>query len=174
MPAPGRGPDRAFAAGHLGELTQIITPALVDEALELTRRVQRRIRELPARVTVYFVLALSLFGTDGYLGVWAALTAGLGGEDVAPSEAALRQARRRVGSAPLAILFDRLKGPAAKADCSRVWQRGCGRWPGTAPGCRSRTPRRPLDWSAGRSAVIGRVAIRPLSCRLRWSAVRGR
>lgn len=124
MPVPGRGSVRAFAAGHLGELTQIIRPALVDEALELTRRVQRRTRKLPARVTVYFVLALSLFGTDGYLGVWAALTAGLGGEDVAPSEAALRQARRRVGSAPLAILFDRLKGPAAKADCSGAWWRG--------------------------------------------------
>ncbi len=58
-----------FVAGHLGELTQVITPALVDEVLGVTRRVQRRVRKLPSRVVIYFVLALSLFGSDGYQGV---------------------------------------------------------------------------------------------------------
>lgn len=112
-------------AGHLGELTQVITPALVDDVLGVTRRVQCRVRKLPSRVVVYFVLALSLFGSDGYRGVWAALTASLvGGQRMSPSEAALRHARRRVGSAPLALLFDRLKGPVAGSTCRGSWWHG--------------------------------------------------
>ncbi|MGW2936980.1 transposase domain-containing protein [Streptomyces sp. NPDC001156] len=68
MPAIGRS---AFAAGHLGELTQIITPQLVDEVLVATRRVQRRVRKLPSRVVMYFVLAMTIFPGCGYAGVWA-------------------------------------------------------------------------------------------------------
>ena len=48
-----------FAAGHLGELTQVITQGLVDEALAASRRVQARVRKLPSRVVVYFVLAMA-------------------------------------------------------------------------------------------------------------------
>jgi hypothetical protein len=47
-----------FAPGHLGELTQIVDFALVDAVLEETRALQRRVRLLPARVVVYFVLAV--------------------------------------------------------------------------------------------------------------------
>ncbi|MEU6813210.1 transposase domain-containing protein [Streptomyces sp. NPDC046831] len=36
--------------GHLGELTQIATPHLVDEVLAVTPRVQKRVRKLPSRV----------------------------------------------------------------------------------------------------------------------------
>ncbi len=57
-----------FAPGHLGELTQYLPFELVDDVLEQTRTVQRRLRELPSRVGVYFVLALSLFP------VWRAKT----------------------------------------------------------------------------------------------------
>jgi transposase IS4-like protein len=67
---------RAFAAGQLGELTQIITPELVDDVLAVTRRVQRRVRKLPSRVVVYFILATTLFPGCGYAGVWASMTAG--------------------------------------------------------------------------------------------------
>jgi hypothetical protein len=47
-----------FAPGHLGELTQVIPFDLVDGVLADTRAVQRRLRLLPSRVGVYFVLAL--------------------------------------------------------------------------------------------------------------------
>ena len=50
-----------FAPGHLGELTQYLPFELVDDVLEQTRTVQRRLRDLPSRVGVYFVLALGLF-----------------------------------------------------------------------------------------------------------------
>jgi len=117
----GRG---AFAAGHLGELTQIITPAVVDEVLRATRRVERRVRKLPSRVVVYFVLAMALFPREGYRGVWASLVAGLTGEVCDPFAAALRQARRRVGPEPLALLFDQLKGCTATAETLGAWWRG--------------------------------------------------
>lgn len=118
------GREVAFAAGHLGELTRIITPSLVDAVLEKTGRVQLRVRKVPSRVVVYFVLAMALFTEYGYRGVWACLTAGTGLQDVDPSAAALRQARRRVGSAPLASLFDEVKGTAAAADIPGSWWRG--------------------------------------------------
>ncbi|MFF3359843.1 transposase domain-containing protein [Streptomyces sp. NPDC002917] len=50
-----------FAPGHLGELTQVLPFELVDAVLEETRSVQRRLRDLPSRVGVYFVLAMCLF-----------------------------------------------------------------------------------------------------------------
>ena len=115
--------NEAFAPGHLGELTQVIPFSLVDEVLATTQRTQRRIRKLPSRVMVYFVLALALFGECGYRGVWAALVAGPDIPDADPSGPALGQARRRIGSAPLIALFDRLKGPLAAADAlGSHWQ----------------------------------------------------
>jgi Insertion element 4 transposase N-terminal/Transposase DDE domain len=83
--------------------------------LEQTRTVQRRLRDLPSRVRVYFVLALGLFPRLGYARVWGKLTAGLAGLPVAcPSEKALRDLRRRLGPAPLKALFEVVAGPLAQ------------------------------------------------------------
>jgi hypothetical protein len=65
-----------YAPGHLGELTQYLPFELVDDVLAQTRTVQRRLRNLPSRVGVYFVLALAMFPRLGYLRVWGKLTAG--------------------------------------------------------------------------------------------------
>ncbi len=114
-----------FAAGHLGELTQLVPFEMVDEALAQTRAVQRRVRDLPSRVVVYLLLAACLFPELGYPGVWRKLTEGLAGLPVAaPSAGALAQARRRVGAAPLRWLFDLLRGPAAVPHGRGVWWRG--------------------------------------------------
>jgi hypothetical protein len=48
----------AYAPGHLGELTQIVDFSLVDAVLEETGTRERRLRLLPSRVVVYFVLAV--------------------------------------------------------------------------------------------------------------------
>ena len=68
-----------FAPGHLGELTPIIPFELVDAVLSETGTVQRRLRDLPSRVGVYFLLAMCLFPEVGYRLVWDKLTAGLSG-----------------------------------------------------------------------------------------------
>src|SRR3954462_14420699 len=80
-----------FAPGHLGELTRYLPFELVDDVLAQTRTLQQRLRALPSRTGVYFVLALGLFPQIGYARVWAELCAGLTGLMVpAVSEKALR------------------------------------------------------------------------------------
>jgi hypothetical protein len=106
-----------FAPGHLGELTQQVPFELVDAVLAETGAVQQRLRDLPSRVGVYFVLALGLYAHLGYARVWDKLVAGLkdlpGLALAEPSEKALRDLRRRVGPAPVKALFEVLAGPLA-------------------------------------------------------------
>lgn len=134
---PGRvlvGP-RVFAPGHLGELTQVIDTALVDAVAEETGTVQKRVRLLPTRVVVFFVLGLVLFADCGYRLVWDKLTAGLAGLDGpggpggpgglgAPNVSSLCRARRRVGPAPLRALFEAVAGPVAAPGVAGVCWRG--------------------------------------------------
>jgi len=102
-----------FAPGHLGELTQQVPFEMVDAALEQTCRLQRRVRDLPARVVVYLLLAGCLFAELGYFQVWGKLTAGLEGlPAAAPTVSAMTQARRRLGPGPLRELFFLLRGPS--------------------------------------------------------------
>jgi hypothetical protein len=91
-----------FAPGHLGELTRIVPFDLADAVLAEARAGERRLRVLPSRVGLYFVLALGLFPRAGYLGVWAELTAALDGLGlVVPSGRALRVCVPRIASTPL-------------------------------------------------------------------------
>jgi Insertion element 4 transposase N-terminal/Transposase DDE domain len=102
-----------FAPGHLGELTQQAPFEMVDAVLEETRRVQRRVRVLPARVVVCLLLAGCLFAELGYGQVWHRVAAGLEGlATAAPTASAMTQARRRLGPGPLRELFFLLRGPA--------------------------------------------------------------
>lgn len=106
---------------RLGVLTEHIPPGLVDDAVAAAGARQRRVRLLPARAVVYFVLGLCLFsGADsdrppGYRSVARSLTNGLRHlpEIRVPTSAALTKARRRLGERPLQLLFDRLAGPLA-------------------------------------------------------------
>ena len=96
---------------------------MVDAVLAETRSTQRRVRDLPARVVVYLLLAGCLFAECGYRQVWHRLTAGLDGLEVPTvTEAALTQARRRLGAAPLRALFDLLRGPAATTGGPVRWR----------------------------------------------------
>jgi hypothetical protein len=104
-----------FAPGHLGELTAIVPFELVAAGLEETSAVQRRLRDLPSRVGVYFLLAMCLFPEVGYLLVWDKLVCSLGRRCIpSPSAKALRDLRRRVGAAPMKALFQSVAGPLAR------------------------------------------------------------
>jgi hypothetical protein len=104
-----------FAPGHLGELTRVVPFDLVDAVLEESGGRERRLRLLPSRVGVYFLLALGLFPRPGYLAVWAKLTGELDGLGLAvPSPKALRDLRRRIGAAPVKALFEVLAGPLGR------------------------------------------------------------
>ena len=105
----------AFAPGHLGELTRIVPFELVDCLVDDARARERRVRLLPSRAGVYFLLAMCLFPEAGYLAVWGKLTAALGGAGAgAPSAKALRDLRRRIGAAPVRALFEVLAGPLGR------------------------------------------------------------
>ncbi len=109
-----------YAPGHLGELTRYLPFELADDVLETTRTTQQRLRMLPSRTGVYFVLAMTMFPVLGYLKVWDKMTAAL--EDLGlprPSEKALRDVRRRLGPAPLKALFEMVAVPLALP-----WTRG--------------------------------------------------
>jgi hypothetical protein len=102
----------AFAPGHLGELTRVIPFELADAVLEEEGGLEKRVRFLPSRCGLYFLLAMCLFPEPSYLGVWGKLTAGLRALRIpVPSGRALRDLRRRVGTAPVKRLFEVLAGP---------------------------------------------------------------
>nr|WP_210168012.1 IS4 family transposase [Streptomyces sp. SID4946] len=110
----------------LGVLTKAFPPELVDEAIEATGRREVRRRRLPARVVVYFVLAMCLFRSAGYEEVLRVLSAGLRrGEWDVPCTAAISRARVRLGPEPLRELFDRVCHPVATAETAGAWYR---RW----------------------------------------------
>jgi hypothetical protein len=115
----------AFAPGHLGELTRYLPFELVDDVLEMTGAVQRRMRMLPSRAGMYFILAITLFPGLGYLRVWDKMTAAL--EDLGlprPSEKALRDLRRRIGPAAVKALFETIAVPLAPPGTPGVFYRG--------------------------------------------------
>jgi hypothetical protein len=117
--------DDVFAPGHVGELTQVIPTELVDAVLEETGTRERRLRSLPSRVGVYFVLALGLFEHLGAGLVWGKLVAGLAAAVPQTSEKALRDLRRRIGVVPFQRLFEVLAGPLAQPSTPGVRYR---RW----------------------------------------------
>jgi hypothetical protein len=114
-----------FAPGHLGELTRIVPFELADAVLDEEGGLERRVRLLPSRVGLYFLLAMCLFPQPGYLGVWGRLTAGLRVLGLAaPSGKALRDLRRRVGIAPVRRLFEVLAGPLGQPRTPGIMFRG--------------------------------------------------
>ncbi|MEZ0077527.1 IS4 family transposase, partial [Planotetraspora sp. GP83] len=113
------------APGHLGELTQIVDFDLVDAVLEETGAREKRLRLLPSRVVVYFVLALAVFERCSYRATWGKLTAALADLPlVRPNVSSLSRARRRIGAAPLRRLFETVAGTVGLRGQPGVFYRG--------------------------------------------------
>lgn len=114
----------------LGVLTRLVPHELVDEVLVETGRQERRVRLLPARMVVYYVMALALFFGDGYEEVMRRLVGslrqmGAWRQDwVVPSTAALTKARARLGPEPLRVLFERVAVPLAPPGLAGGWCAG--------------------------------------------------
>jgi hypothetical protein len=93
--------------------------------------VQRRSRLLPARVVVYYVLAMCLFFGQGYEEVARLLTDGLAyarrwqGSWQVPTTAAITRARARLGPEPLRALFAAACQPMAEEATAGAFYR---RW----------------------------------------------
>ena len=166
---PGVAPPIADRIA-LGALTSTFPPDLVDRVIEQTGRAEQRRRLLPARVVVYYVLALALFANCAYEEVMRCLVEGLGWAYRArrgrrswpywhvPGASALGEARARLGPEPLRVLDEQAAGIvacdllhrrhhlAAAAVCAVLHRAG---HPPGAPGRGDRQPRRRLGRPAG-------------------------
>jgi hypothetical protein len=154
-----------FAPGHLGALTRFAPFELVDDLLDRSGR-RGRMRQVPMRVAVYFVLALSLFPDLSYAGVWGTLTGAVGhmGHRVAAlTDAGLADLRRRLGPDPLRELFEVVAGPLGQPRTAGVSYRGMRTV--AFDGCRStRVPESDdnVAWLGRHKLAAGAVAAYPL------------
>ena len=114
----------------IGTLTRIVPRELVDEVVLSLGRGEQRKNKLPARVMVYFVMALALFYGDGYEEVMRKLADGLDymgtwrREWTVPTAGGLCHARQRLGAEVLRELYDRVSVPCAMHSTKGAWLAG--------------------------------------------------
>jgi hypothetical protein len=124
--ADNRLPDRVA----IGVLTTVFPPALVDEVIETAHARETRKRSLPARLMVYFTLALWLYAGSGYDTVIRNLVDGLAwtrtgwGQWQVPSTGSITKARARLGPRPLELLFHAVAGPVGTPSTPGVFWHG--------------------------------------------------
>jgi hypothetical protein len=127
-----RLPDGTRISDHvtLGVLTTTVPAALIDAVLAETGRQSQRYRRLPARLVVYYVMALALYAQASYSEVLRCLVEGvrwlrLSGTDPALADkSAICRARTRLGPAPLNALYARIAAPFATPDTPGAWYGG--------------------------------------------------
>ena len=136
-------PDRV----SVGALTRAFPPEVVDRVVATTDTREIRRRLLPARLVVYFVLALWLFRgpncgygrvmvklvealyhrrrgqqlLDGVLDPEGWVDAGEGRRWRPPNISSLARARTRLGADPLHMLFEQVAGPVGAPDAAGVF-----------------------------------------------------
>jgi hypothetical protein len=114
----------------IGVLTRVFPPELVDGVVAEAGRAERRHRLLPARVVVYYVLALALFAESSYEEVMRQLVEGLAWESgwqrawEVPRKGSIFKARQRLGSEPLELLFRAVARPLARESTRDAFYRG--------------------------------------------------
>lgn len=114
----------------IGVLTHVYPPAVVDAAIAQTGKHERRHRLLPARVVMYYVMAMALFSEDAYEEVMRRLVDGLSWlaawrtRWTVPTKAAIFKGRARLGADPLLALFRAVVKPLGAPGSRGVWYRG--------------------------------------------------
>jgi hypothetical protein len=130
---------QVLSQARLGVLARLIPPGLVDEALAVSDRDEQRWRALPARLGVYFVLALCLLRTKSGPAVLqnmftTSMLARLWERGWSlPSSTALSKLRDRIGAVPLQLLFGALAQwrPVARQSWSHAFGLLVCAWDGT-------------------------------------------
>ncbi|MGC5011321.1 transposase domain-containing protein [Streptosporangium sp. DT93] len=98
-------------------LTSAFPVPLLDEVIRISGCADRRRRALPARLTIYYVLALCMFPDRNYDEIMRLLLNGLSWRSrwarswEPPSASAISRARARLGAEPLRVLFGRMARP---------------------------------------------------------------
>jgi hypothetical protein len=112
----------------LGVIARAVPPERVRQVLEETGRASERERDLPARVVVYYAIALALYMGSSTREVLRCLLEGLrwlwGAEAVkVAGKSGISQARSRLGEAPLRRLYDEVVRPIATRASRGAWYR---------------------------------------------------
>ena len=114
----------------LGVLTYTFPPELVDAVIKQAGRESQRNRLLPARLVVYYVLAMALFSSAGYEEVMRSLVEGLSWASgwttswAVPTKGAIFRARTKLGPEPLELLFEQACKPMARPGAPGAFYRG--------------------------------------------------
>lgn len=134
MPRSGqvKPPSDQRLSDHIsiGVLTHVFPPELVDGVVAEVGRAERRHRLLPARVVVYYVLALALFADSSYEEVMRQLVEGLAWDSgwrqtwEVPRKGSIFKARQRLGREPLELLFRAVAVPLASESTRGAFYRG--------------------------------------------------
>src|SRR5271170_5583509 len=114
----------------IGTLTRLLPRELVDEVVASEGRKEIRKNKLPARVMVYFVMAMALFYGDSYEEVMRKLADGLDYMGTwrkdweTPTPGGLCHARQRLGAKVMRKLYERVAAPCAMMSTKGAWLAG--------------------------------------------------
>ncbi|MQA90918.1 MAG: IS4 family transposase [Gemmatimonas sp.] len=114
---------------HVGRaLVKNIPMEAVRRSLEVTGRQSQRVRDLPAQLMMYYVIALGLFRSEEMREVLRLLLEGgramLGWAQIKPAgRPAITRARQRLGLDPLRHLYAQVVGPIATDQTQGAWYR---------------------------------------------------
>lgn len=135
MPRAGwvkpESPRRLSDVVSVGVVTKVFPAELVDEVIAECGRREQRHRSLPAQTMAYFAIGLALHADGSYEDVLGLMADGLawadtdgGGPVRLPSKSGISQARERLGSEPVRILFERVARPLATSGTPGSWLAG--------------------------------------------------
>jgi hypothetical protein len=131
MPDAGIGDRSSLVdAIGIGTLTRLVPRELVDEVVSSADRKEIRRNKLPARVMVYFVMAMSLFYGDAYEEVMRKLSDGLDYMGTwrrqweVPTPGGLCHARQRLGAQVMREIYERVAVPCAMRSTKGAWLAG--------------------------------------------------
>lgn len=115
----------------VGVVTKVFRRDVVDEVIAACGRTEQRHRSLPAQTMAYFAVGLALHADGSYVDVLGLMADGLSwaadgdrGPVRLPSKSAISQARERLGSEPLRVLFERVARPLAEPGAAGCWLAG--------------------------------------------------
>jgi len=115
---------------NIGVLTARFPVDEVNQILEETGRQSKRIRDLPAHVMVYYVIALALYRAEAMREVLRLLLEGLRSilgvqvKVVVAGKSGISQARSRLGEEPVKRLYEQVVKPIATPDTQGAFYRG--------------------------------------------------
>jgi hypothetical protein len=114
----------------VGLLMKVFPAEVVDAVVAECGRTEQRRRSLPARSMAYFAMGMALHSEGSYEDVLALISDGIAwahreeGAGRLANKAAISHARDRLGSEPMALLFERVARPLAVEDTPGCWLAG--------------------------------------------------